>query len=185
MTYEEMTKDISLKNSIVLAKTLSAIFSDVTYYNKFVSELNKYVNNPSMQKYVWNRELDKQYRSLVGRDKELRSIALKSMCTSSSTLTLVGFGQTCKIISTEDIAYKRHTFERVKKHVYYSDEQEVEVKANEEHEIHKYDLAKLLLERKYFGVMLNAKMKANNVTFANGVDTPYDIISKIIFKKEA
>lgn len=185
MTHEELIKDISLKNSVILAKTLSSIFSDVTHYNQFMSDINKYVNSPSMQKYVWNRELDKQYRSLIGKDEELRSIALRSMCTASDTLTLIETGQTSIVRSSTDLKFEAHTFERIKKHIYFSDTKEVEVKANEEFSIHKYDLVKLMLERRYFGIMQNAKMKAINVTFANGIETPYDIISKIIFKKEA
>lgn len=185
MLYEEFIKDVSLKNSINIAKTLSTLFSNSDSFTEFRENISKYTGNHSMQKFVWNRELDKHLRKLTANPD---GDQLKGLCTDSSTIRIVDtIKQSYKVVNIVvhtdiPITFEERTFKKINKHIYTDEKKIVEIPENSNFETHKFNLLKLLLEDRYCGILDNAKIKVPNSNFTNGIVTPFDIFNKCIIQ---
>lgn len=181
MLYEEFIKDISLRNSINITKTLSNLFSNPESFVEFRENISKYNGNHSMQKFVWNRELDKHLRRLTANPD---GDQLKALCIDSPTIRIVDtIKQSYKLVNIVvhtdiPITFEERTFKKINKHIYTDEKKVIEIPENSDFETHKFNLLKLLLEDRYCGILANAKIKVPNNNFPNGIATPFDIFNK-------
>lgn len=184
----EIERDISFKNSILLAMTLERLFSHKDTFESFVADINRSTESKSIHKYIWGTELDEQSRiiSRLGFENILNSIE-----SNSNAIELLDIRKKSNKIMDFKV-HVQHKTEfipieciRKDKFLYHKIGEEnipnIIAEPNSDVWVPRFTLLKLMCTSKYFGIMKNARLKMPNTYFPKGIQTPYDILNRCTF----